>query len=513
MTTAQVTPKHPIDDPGKGTTSPRPFNPAIERLIEAADRPLLLLALVAVAIYLLELRGLLQQAGPIRLVSMVIDSIFVADFLLKLGFMRGRYLRSAWLVTDLLSCLPGVLLLANLPWLQAIQFTRLFRVLRVLRGLRVLRSLQFIPSFAHLASERDEEGQRFRIGMNVGVALYAAAFVGVLEWLHAEFEAEPLLSGSAEFFLVLGALLATVLFIFLVHNQVRETSWNQLRTLLNIALPRQVAEHFLHHPEAYDQRHRAPATALFMDFVGFSATAEKLRSDVQLLAQHLQQVMNVVVERLVAHDLIIDKFIGDAVMAFRGGPLVSGSATDHAQRVVRAALEAASALYDLNDPYFSRIKIGGASDECLIGAFGTSDRLSYTALGDGVNLAARLEPASAQCGTHAMFCDVTRQLCGEMPGIAWRRWGTIRVKGKAEPQVVWEALDVKRSGDTRFVSKYEHAREVFEHDGPAASRLLFEQANAARAGGDPPSQLHITWCDELAKGFEDRIDTAFVVTK
>ncbi len=504
---------HLKESPGMGNTSARSLGSTIERIIEAADKPLLALAFVAVGLYLLELRGLVQEAGPVRVVSCGIDAVFVADFLLKIGFMRGRYLRSAWLATDLLSCLPGVLLLANVPWLQAVQFTRLFRVLRVLRGLRVLRSLQFLPPLARLAGERDEEGNRFRIAMNVGVTVYAIAFMGVLAWLHIEFENAPALMGDAEFFLVLSALLATMLFLYLILNQVRETSWNQLRVLLNIALPRQVAEHFLRHPEAYNERHRAPATALFIDFVGFSATAERLRSDVQTLSEHLQQVMNAVVERLVAHDLIVDKFIGDAVMAFRGGPLVTGDEADHARRVVRAALEAATALGELNDPYFSRIKIGGASDECLIGAFGTSDRLSYTVLGDAVNLAARLEPASAQCRADALFCDSTRRLCGDMAGIVWRRWGTVRVKGKTEPQVVWEALDASRAGDLMFVSSYEHAREVFEREGPAASRALFAQADAARFGGDPPSQLHLAWCDELLRSGKNEIDAAFVATK
>jgi class 3 adenylate cyclase len=473
----------------------------------------LALALGAVVLYLLELRGVVTSTGPARVVSAVLDALFITDVLFKIAVMRGRYLRSAWIVTDILSCLPGVSLLANVPWLMAVQFTRMFRVLRVLRGLRVLRSLQFMPSLARIAAEHDEEGQRFRIGMNVGVAAYAALFLAVIAWLHSEFSSLPILQERAEFFLVLGALLATALFLFLIHAEVHEASFNQLKGLLNIALPRQVAEHFLHHPEAYHDRHRAPATALFIDFVGFSATAEKLRSDVQGLAHHLERVMDVVVERLVAHDLIIDKFIGDAVMAFRGGPLVSGDERAHAQAVVRAALEAAEALRALNDPYFSRVKIGGASDECLIGAFGTSGRLSYTALGDGVNLAARLEPASAQCGAHALFCDATRHLCGESAGITWRRWGTVRVKGKAEPQVVWEALDASQAQDFSFIATYERGRNIFERDGPAAARPLFVEANASRPGGDPPSQLHIDWCDELAKNCVEIRDPALSVSK
>jgi class 3 adenylate cyclase len=497
-----------------GSIKARSFSSFLERLIEAADKPLLILAIIAVVLYLVELRGLVSPSGPVRVVSIALDMLFIIDVLLKLIIRRSRYLRSAWLMTDILSCLPGILLLANAPWLQALQFTRLFRVLRVLRGLRVLRSLQFMPSLAHVAAEQDEDGRHFRIGMNVAVSVYAAAFIGVLSWLRGEFVSDPRLLDAAEFFLVIGALLATALFLYLIHNQLRETSWNQLRTLLNIALPRQVAEHFLHHPEAYKERHRAPATVLFIDFVGFSATSEKLRNEVKTLAEHLELVMDAVVERLVEHDLIIDKFIGDAVMAFRGGPLVNGDAADHARRVVRAALEAAGVLADINDPYFAHVKIGCASDdECMIGAFGTSKRLSYTVLGDGVNLAARLEPASGQCGAQALFCDETRRLCGDMPGIAWRRWGTIRVKGKAEPQIVWEAFDTSRIRDISFIRPYEEARGAFERGEIEAARSLFISADAARSGGDKPSRLHSDWCDDLIAKDARGIDTALPVSK
>jgi class 3 adenylate cyclase len=485
-----------------------------ERLIESADKPLLALAIVAVILYLLELRGIVSPSGHARIVSIALDMLFIVDVLLKLIVRRRRYLRSAWLMTDILSCLPGILLLANVPWLQAVQFTRLFRVLRVLRGLRVLRSLQFMPSLARVAVEQDEEGRHFRIGMNVAVSIYAAIFVGVLAWLRTEFVSEPRFLDNAEFFLVIGALLATALFLYLIHSQLRETSWNQLRTLLNIALPYQVAEHFLSHPEAYKERYRAPATVVFIDFVGFSATSEKLRDEVKTLAEHLELVMDAVVERLVEHDLIIDKFIGDAVMAFRGGPLVKGDASDHAQRVVRAALEAAGVLADINDPYFAHVKIGCASDdECMIGAFGTSRRLSYTILGDGVNLAARLEPASAQCGTQTLFCDETHRLCGEMPGIAWRRWGTIRVKGKAEPQAVWEAFDTSRVPDIAFIKPYEDARESFERGDIETARPLFISADTVRPGGDKPSRLHLAWCADLIAKGEKIKDAALSVSK
>jgi adenylate cyclase len=501
----------PLTDNGDRLT--RGAESPFERLVESADAPLLALALFSALLYLLELRGWVPSAGPALVASILIDLLFFLDLLVKVAVKRGRYLRSAWLMTDILSCLPGIMLAVNVPWMQALQFARLFRVLRVLRGLRILRSLQFMPSLAHTAAEEDGDGRRLRVAMNAGVTVYAAAFIGILAWLHGELALDPEALADAEFFLVLGALLATALFLFIIHSQLRETLWNQLRALLNIALPQQVAEHFLRHPEAYQERGRAEATVLFIDFVGFSATAERLRDGVQTLAEHLELAMDVVVERLVANDLIIDKFIGDAVMAFRGGPLVSGDAPGHARRVVIAAMEAASALSDLADPYFSRVKIGGASGECLIGAFGTSSRLSYTALGDSVNLAARLEPASAQCGALSLFCDETRRLCGDDPRIAWRRWGSVRVKGKAEPQVVWEAFDASRAPDLSFVELYERARDAFERGETAAARALFLEADQARPGGDQPSRMHSTWCDEMLEMGSTSFDRALTVTK
>ena len=121
--------------------------------------------------------------------------------------------------------------------------------------------------------------------------------------------------------------------------------------------------------------------------------------------------------------------------------------------------------------------------------------------------------ASAQCRAHALFCDATRRLCGDMAGIVWRRWGTVRVKGKTEPQIVWEALDATQSLDFSFVPTYEHAREIFEREGPAAARPFFAEADAGRPGGDPPSRLHLEWCDELARDCVDIKDTALSVSK
>ncbi len=142
--------------------------------------------------------------------------------------------------------------------------------------------------------------------------------------------------------------------------------------------------------------------------------------------------MDRLVGELIKHDMIIDKFIGDAIMSFRGGPLVSGDPAEHAYRAVRAALDSIKALAELDDPYFHSVKIGGASsDDCLIGAFGTSARLSYTILGDAREPRRAARTGQHQCGTQNLFCERTYRLCAEHPDLVWRRWGRIRVVGKS----------------------------------------------------------------------------------
>jgi class 3 adenylate cyclase len=475
--------------------------PRLARAIDTADRPLLVLAVIAVAIYMLELRAVFVDADArrvLRAATIAMDGIFCADVALKLFVYRGRYLRSPWFLVDVLSCLPAIAVLTRVPHLRAVRFIRFFRVLRILRTLRLLRALHSIPALGRsLGEEQDDRAaRRLARAMNASVLTYSAIFLGIIHHIRVT-QQHDARAAEIEFFLVLGAMVAIFMFVVIMHFQLEDVSAGQLRALLNIALPRQVAEHFFHHPHSYGEKHRMPATILFMDFVGFTRVSEELASDVPKLSQHLERAMDCVVAELATHDLIIDKFIGDSIMSFRGGPLVVGTAEEHAARVVRGALAGDRALRALKDPHFGQLKIGGASTtECLIGAFGTSSRLSYTVLGDGVNLAARLEPASAQCRTQNLFCERTRNLCGDEAGVVWRRWGRIRVKGKLQPLAVFEALDVGAGGG--WVAAFERGLAAYEARDFKKARGCFSEADALRPGGDPPSQLYMSWCDGLA---------------
>ena len=540
------------ESPSKPSRAPR-----LEALIEAMDRPLLVLALVAMVLYLIDIRGV-PEGWPetaLTLFTFVIDSVFAFDLVLKLAATGKEYTGTPWFLIDLLSSLPLLDTLANgvLP-LRAIRIFRGFRILRIFRGLRVLRALRAVPGFERFSREARvaESGRKARRAMNLGMLALTLSMIVTIVVVRRSLEREYLdridaavaqgltpvrladLGGSLErprspsvlvrstriddrprsvyfdlrpidrrvdqfeFFLTLGMMFSMLMFMYIMGYNHMDVTETQLRALLNLALPRQVADQFVTDPEAYTRKTREPATILFMDFVGFTRTCEALAHDPDRLSVHLEAAMDRIVGELARHDLIIDKFIGDAVMSFRGGPLVPGTPAEHARRAVRAALDSTAALAELRDPFFHRVKIGGASaGDCLIGAFGTSARLSYTILGDGVNLAARLEPACVQCGTQNLFDEVTHRLCAGADEFAWRRWGRIRVAGKSDPVLVFEAFDPACLPDTAFLASFHHALDAYESQDFDRARDFFLLADSQRTGGDEPSRGYSQRCESL----------------
>jgi adenylate cyclase len=532
----------------------------LEKLVRRLDHPMLVLAAVSVLIYLLDMRGWLENPRiheSLRLLESLIDVLFVADLGLKLAAMGRSYARTPWFLIDAISALPILATLspAFTP-LRGIRFVRGLRVERALRTLRALQMLESIPAFRHFAEGQHDAttAKRFERATTFGVIAYSTLLMALIfsvrraatlefqvrmedrlrtpvtsaelaalggsltdEGNGANVELLAVVDGKPrtalfkrslaerqanlfEFYLVGGTLIGMFLIIYVGFYHLQDISSGHLRSFLYAALPRQVAAQAFKEPKSYHDKSRMPATIVFMDIRGFTASCEKLGDDLDTLSKNLESVMDVVVQQLNKHDLIVDKFIGDAIMSFRGGPLVAGGDAENAYRVVRASLDAAQALRELGNPYFKSMKVGGASaHDCLIGAFGTSTRLSYTILGDGVNLAARLEPASGQCGTQNLFCETTRSLCEGRSDLLWRRWGQIRVPGKANMLKVFEALDSKALDGGEFVETYHRALELFERKEFQKARALFLKSGAQRAGGDAPSKEYVTWCETLLR--------------
>jgi adenylate cyclase len=184
---------------------------------------------------------------------------------------------------------------------------------------------------------------------------------------------------------------------------------------------------------------RVPITVLFSDIRGFTALSERLPAEavIEVLNEYLG-AMSAVVFR---HGGTLDKFIGDAVMAFWGAPV---AVDDHARRAMDAALEMLDELDSLNARWESRgaptrlrIGIGIHTGDAVVGNIGSlAHKLDYTAIGDTVNLASRLETLTKELDAAILTSPATRGAVGN-DAYDFRSKGEVHVKGKEEPVHVY----------------------------------------------------------------------------
>lgn len=240
-------------------------------------------------------------------------------------------------------------------------------------------------------------------------------------------------------------------------------------------------------------------TVMFADLAGFTSLSEMLGEDVvPVLTEYLETASSAVV----AHHGTIDKFIGDAVMAFWGAPI---SNAQHARDACAAALAvqemmaARQPLLPPGDPRAGlRVRIGVNSGRMLVGNVGSNDRLNYTVIGDPVNVASRLEALNKRYGTSILIGEETRLAAGD--AIVARRLDWVAVYGRAEGVAIYELLamaDDARSERAGWIEGYESALALYADRRWSEAITEFLAADAARPGGDPPARLFAARCREL----------------
>ncbi len=189
-----------------------------------------------------------------------------------------------------------------------------------------------------------------------------------------------------------------------------------------------------------DYRSRAEVrdvSVLFSDIRGFTALSEVSRPE-DVVAM-LNGYFSKQVETIFKHGGTLDKFIGDAIMAFWGAPVASD---DHARLAVSAALAMSAALEELRGELGSlgaelEIGIGIHSGRAVVGFIGSVERLDYTAIGDTVNLASRVEGLTKGVA-RVLVTQATREAAGDT--FDWRDWGVHKVKGREEGVQLFEPL-------------------------------------------------------------------------
>ncbi len=237
-------------------------------------------------------------------------------------------------------------------------------------------------------------------------------------------------------------------------------------------------------------------TVLFADIAGFTGLSERLGDRIiPLLSSYLDTMSR----EVSTHGGTIDKFIGDAVMAFWGAPATNA---DHAVDACRAALACQRALRtsgltdDGGRPL--KVRIGVNSGQMLVGNIGSEFRLNYTVIGDAVNVASRLEGANKEYGTEIIIGDETRRLAGDH--IQVRELDRLMVYGRVGGLAIYELLGVAEcgAGPPSWVALYDSGLAAYRTRNFAGAMSFFQQLLAARAS-DQPARIMLERCSQFLR--------------
>ena len=255
-----------------------------------------------------------------------------------------------------------------------------------------------------------------------------------------------------------------------------------------------VIEQLIAHPERLELGgERRELTIFFSDIQGFTTISEALSPEdlTSLLNDYLTAMVDIIQEE----GGTIDKFEGDAIIAFWNAPV---DLPDHAIRGVRATLRCQQSLADLRPAFRARVgkdmfmRVGMNTGPAVVGNMGSRTRFDYTMLGDAVNLAARLEGVNKQFGTYTMISAATKNLLGDL--FPSRELSRIAVVGRREPVTVFEPM---------YPEEYEARRPLLERFGQGLA--LYYEGDFSRAGTifesiadrDVPASRYAERCREL----------------
>ena len=227
--------------------------------------------------------------------------------------------------------------------------------------------------------------------------------------------------------------------VALYRALVEEKEKRKVRGAFQYYLSPEVIRRLLQNPELVQPR-KNEVTVMFSDIRGFTSISEKL--DPQELALLLNQYLTDMTKIVFDHSGTLDKYIGDAVMAFWGAPFVEPG---HAIRACRSALQMMSRVAELREQWRTQNKpdldigIGLNTGVASVGNMGSELRYGYTAMGDAVNLASRLEGLNKEYRTHILVSETTYAAARDTR-LIFRELDLLRVQGKMQPVTIYELL-------------------------------------------------------------------------
>ncbi len=314
----------------------------------------------------------------------------------------------------------------------------------------------------------------------VSLALVAGAF-GVYWW--AFIGSSIMISGAGPFSAAVFTFASSVAFKELVTQR----SKRKLQRELEKNTSPEMVKILMEHPEFLSKPRKMSGTFFFSDVKAFTTISEKMTPDV--LFPFINRMLDATTRALKRHEAYIDKYVGDGVVALFGMPVPT---PDHARNACFAALDCQAALKILNEEFAQeglpriQVRIGVNSGDVNAGNMGAADRSSYTAMGDAINLASRLEGANKSYDTYIMIGESTLALVGGQ--FVVRELDLIRVVGKKLPVRVYELIGPAGGllpFDAAFLPAYAAALELYQARRWQESSGAFERALKLKPGDKP----------------------------
>jgi adenylate cyclase len=238
-------------------------------------------------------------------------------------------------------------------------------------------------------------------------------------------------------------------------------------------------------------------TVMFSDIRGFTTMSEKL--DPVDLVNFLNEYLTAMTDIIFARGGVVDKYMGDAIMAFWGAPIEQ---PDHAKRACLTSLDMMTKLQEMRREWQARqlpdidIGIGLNTGPMTVGNMGSKVRFDYTVMGDSVNLASRLEGINKEYGTNIVISEFTRKQIPE--DMVCRELDLVAVKGKKEPVRIFELVAVVATTEIRDrIEMYNKGLALYKERRFVEAKAAFE-AVLEKYPGDGPSETYVERCETLA---------------
>ena len=307
------------------------------------------------------------------------------------------------------------------------------------------------------------------------------------EYLNCNFSAQPLRNAKEE---AIGALV--------VIEDI--TGEKRLKSTMARYMPKEVADRLLEDGESALGGALQETTILFSDIRSFTSLSEQV-GPVETV-QMLNEYFGIMVDQIMSNDGILDKYIGDAIMAVFGAPFATEKDADNALTAainMHMALGHFNQLRRMGGKHPVEVGIGLNTGEVVCGNIGSSRRMDYTVIGDGVNLAARLESATKTYGAKVLVSEST--VAALQKGYVIREVDLLRVKGKSKPVAVYEALDWTAAYPEQAFPNRDSVLHHFQIGIEYYKGRAFEQAKQSFKKalqfhpGDLVAQLYLKRCD------------------